>query len=64
MKTNHEIIAVFDLKYEQEQFDYSFPCGDAVVKLNNDDNPSKLELVLSGSQNMGIGELENTFFLI
>lgn len=64
MKTNHEIKALFDLKFIQEQFDYSFTYGNSVIKLENNDNPSQLKLVISGKRNIGTVKLQNLFFLI
>lgn len=64
MKTNHEIKAAFDLKYIQEQSDYSFTYGNSVIKLDGRDNPSHLKLVISGKRNIGIAKLRDLFFLI
>lgn len=64
MKTNHEIKALFDLKFIQKQFDYSFTYGNSVIKLENNVNPSQLKLVISGKRNIGIVKLQNLFFLI
>lgn len=64
MKTNHEINAVFDLKFIQEQLDYSFTYGNSVIKLDSTDNPSQLNLVITGKRNIGMAKLQNLFFLI
>lgn len=64
MKTNHEITAVFDLKSIQEQLGYSFNYGNSVIKIDSNDNPLQLKLVISGKRNIGLEKLKNTFFLI
>lgn len=64
MKTNQEITAVFDLKSIQEQSGYSFNYGNSVIKIDSNDNPLQLKLVISGKRNIGPEKLKNTFFLI
>lgn len=64
MGNNHEIIAVFDLKYPHMQVCSSFTYGNAVIAFNNEEATSKLRLYLSGKRNMGLGRLKEIIFFI
>ena len=64
MCNNHEIICTFDLKYEQIQVSSSFTYGNAVVKFDNVDDPSKLRLCILGKRKIGLSKLKNIFFEI
>lgn len=64
MCNNHEIICVFDLKYRQTQVCSSFTYGNAVIKFDNVDDPTKLRLCILGKRNIGLAKLKNIFFWI
>ena len=64
MSNSHEIVCIFDLKYRQAKVCSSFAYGNAVIKFDNEDNPSKLRLCISGKRNIGLAKLKNIFFWI
>ena len=64
LSNNHEIVSILDLKYRQTPVHFSFSYGNAVIKFDNEDDPSKLELCISGRRNMGLVKLKDIFFLI
>ena len=64
MSNNHEVACTLDLKYNQPQVCSSFSYGNAIIKFANKDDPSKLNLCISGKRNIGLDKLKNIFFLI
>ena len=61
MSNNHEIVSILDLKYRQAPVHFSFSYGNAVITFDNEDDPSKLKLCISGRRNMGLAKLEDIF---
>lgn len=64
LSNNHEIVSILDLKYRQTPVHFSFSYGNAVIKFDNEDDPSKLKLCISGRRNMGLAKLKDIFFWI
>ena len=64
MSNNHEVVCTLDLKYKQTQVCSSFAYGNAVIKFDNKDDLSKLNLCISGKRNIGLDKLKDIFFRI
>lgn len=64
LSNNHEIACTLDLKYIQTQVRSSLTYGNAVIKFDNAEDPSKLRLCISGKRNIGLDKLKNIYFRI